>query len=215
MTPRRAWLKGMPGAALLGDVLPGTALLGAFLLSSPAVAQQYSNRSADDVDPELREALMRAVGQSDSFADRFEAEVWLTDMSTRLSSQVPDVEERLDILRIVHKQATRAEVAPELVLAVIDVESNFDRYAISSAFALGLMQVMPFWLDELDVGDGDHNQLFDMELNVLLGSRILKHYLDMEDGDLMQGLARYNGSTGQRWYADRVIDRLTRKWFRR
>lgn len=214
MTGQRAWLQRLPGA-LRFFVLSTAACLAAALVAVPATAQQYRNRSATDVDPELREALMRAVADSSSFEDRFDAEVWLTDMSTRLSRQVPDADERLDILRIVHQQATHAGVAPELVLAVIDVESNFDRYAISSAFALGLMQVMPFWLDELHVGDGDHNQLFDMELNVLLGSRILKYYLDMEDGDLMQGLARYNGSTGQRWYADRVIDRLTQKWFRR
>jgi soluble lytic murein transglycosylase-like protein len=198
-------------------ILPGVALLVGVLLAIPASAQRFSNRSPDDIDPELRATLKQAIAESDSFVDRYEAEVWLTDMSTRLSRQVPDDKERLEILRVVHKQATHAGVAPELVLAVIDVESNFDRFAISSAFALGLMQVMPFWLDELDVGDADRdfNQLFDMELNVLLGSQILRYYLDMEDGDLMQGLARYNGSTGQRWYPDRVIDRLTNKWFRR
>ena len=195
--------------------LPGVALFLASVLATPAWAQQFSNRSADDVDPELRATLMRAITESDSFADRFDAEVWLTDMSARLSRQVPDDEERLDILRIVHKHATQADVAPELVLAVIDVESNFDRFAISSAFALGLMQVMPFWLDELEFDDRDFNRLFEMELNVLIGCRILKYYLDMEDGDLIQGLARYNGSTGERWYADRVINRLTTKWFRR
>jgi soluble lytic murein transglycosylase-like protein len=195
--------------------LPGAALICTALLATSTSAQQFSNRRADDIDPELRTSLKQAVAEADSFADRFDAEVWLTDMSARLSKQVPDADERLDILRIVHKQATQAGVAPELVLAVIDVESNFDRFAISSAFALGLMQVMPFWLEELDVGDGDVNQLFDMELNVLLGSQILKYYLDMEEGDLIQGLARYNGSTGQRWYADRVINRLTTKWFRR
>jgi soluble lytic murein transglycosylase-like protein len=133
-------------------------------------------------------------------------------MSQRLSRQVPDLDERLQILRIVHQQATRADLAPELILAVIDVESNFDRYAISSASALGLMQVMPFWVEE--VGFSDMNLLFDIEFNVLLGCRILKYYLDMEDGDLIQGLARYNGSTGQRWYGDRVIDRLRKRWFR-
>jgi soluble lytic murein transglycosylase-like protein len=202
-----------PGRAL--PSLPLTALVLFSLLAGPASAPQFSNRTADDLDPELRELLVQAVADSDSFADRFDAEVWLTDMSNRLSRQVRDADERMEILRIVHGQATRANLPPELVLAVIDVESNFDRYAISSAFALGLMQVMPFWLDELQVGDGDMNQLFDAELNVLLGCRILKYYLDMEDGDLIQGLARYNGSTGQRWYADRVLDRLRSKWFRR
>ena len=88
-------------------------------------------------------------------------------------------------MKTVHQQATRAGVEPELVLAVIDVESNFDRFAISSATALGLMQVMPFWVPEL--GYKDKNQLFDIEINVLLGCRILKYYLDMERGDLLRG----------------------------
>ena len=179
-----------------------------------AQAQSFSNRRADDVDPELRQSLQLAVSQASSFEDRFDAEVWLTDMSFRLSRQVPDADERLHILRIVHQQATQADIPPELVLAVIDVESNFDRFAISDAFALGLMQIMPFWLQELRIGDGDFNELFSIDLNVLLGCRILKYYLDMEDGDLVQGLARYNGSTGRRWYADRVLDRLRTKWFR-
>ena len=107
-------------------------------------------------------------------------------MSRRLARQVPDAEERLHILKTVHRQATRAGVEPELVLAVIDVESNFDRFAISTATALGLMQVMPFWVPEL--GYKDKNQLFDVEINVLLGCRILKYYLDMEGGDPVRGL---------------------------
>ena len=162
-------------------------------------------------DPELREILVAVIADADSFADRFDAEVWLTDMSGRLARQVPDHTERLKILRTVHAQATLADVDPELVLAVIDVESNFDRFAISSATALGLMQVMPFWVPEL--GYEDKNQLFDIEINVLLGCRILKYYLEVENGDLIKGLARYNGSVGKRWYADRVLERLRTKWF--
>jgi soluble lytic murein transglycosylase-like protein len=133
-------------------------------------------------------------------------------MSQRLGARVPNVEERLHILRTVHRHATAADLDPELVLAVIDVESNFDRFAISSASALGLMQVMPFWVEE--VGETDMNLLFDIDFNILLGCRILKYYLDMEDGELMQALARYNGSTGRRWYGDRVLDRLRLTWFR-
>ena len=185
----------------------------AALLALPAAGQNYSNRTADDVDPRLRVALAEAVATADSFTDEFDAIVWLTDMSYRLQRQVPDADERLGILRVVHQQATRAGLPPELVLAVIDVESNFDRFAISSASALGLMQIMPFWIEE--VGESDINLLFDIEFNVLLGCRILKYYLDMEDGDYIQGLARYNGSTGLRWYSDRVLDRLREKWFRR
>jgi soluble lytic murein transglycosylase-like protein len=163
-------------------------------------------------DPELRTILLAAIANADSFADRFDAEVWLTDMSRRLSRQVPDAEERLHILKTVHSQAKLAGVEPELVLAVIDVESDFDRYAISSATALGLMQVMPFWVPEL--GYKDKNQLFDIEINILLGCRILAYYVAMERGDLVKGLARYNGSVGRRAYSDRVIERLRTKWFR-
>jgi len=163
-------------------------------------------------DPQLRALLLAAIDEAESFSDRFDAEVWLTDMSKRLERQVPDLNERLRILRMVHKHARQAEIEPELVLALIDVESNFDRFAISSSYALGLMQIMPFWVEEL--GYDDQNVLFDIDLNVLIGCHILKYYLQMEHGDLVQGLARYNGSTGRRWYADRVIDRLRNKWFR-
>jgi soluble lytic murein transglycosylase-like protein len=164
-------------------------------------------------DPELRQILVATIAEANSFEDRFDAEVWLTDMSRRLARQVPDPAERLSILKAVHRYATLANVAPELVLAVIDVESNFDRFAISSASALGLMQVMPFWVPEL--GYHDKNDLFKIDINILLGCRILKYYLEMEGNDLVQGLARYNGSVGRRSYADRVIDRLRTKWFRR
>jgi soluble lytic murein transglycosylase-like protein len=183
----------------------------AMLLPWRAQAQRRPSDARSGPDPELRDILVAAIAQADSFGDRFDAEVWLTDMSRRLTRQVPDASERVEILKTVHSQATRAGVQPELVLAVIDVESNFDRFAISSATALGLMQVMPFWVPEL--GYRDKNQLFEIETNVLLGCRILKYYLDMERGDLVRGLARYNGSVGQRWYADRVIERLRTKWF--
>lgn len=163
-------------------------------------------------DPELRKILIAAVAEADSFSDRFDAEVWLTDMSHRLAKQVPDPTERLTILKAVHKHATHVNVPAELVLAVIDVESNFDRFAISATSALGLMQVMPFWIKEL--GYRDKNALFAIETNVLLGCQILRFYLEMERGNLVQGLARYNGSVGRRWYSDRVLDRVRTKWFR-
>ena len=180
--------------------------------ATEAAAEQRMSDGRSGPDPALREILVAAIADADSFQDRFDAEVWLTDMSRRLARQVPDAEERLHILKAVHRNARLAGVEPELVLAVIDVESNFDRFAISTATALGLMQVMPFWVPEL--GYNDKNQLFDVEINVLLGCRILKYYLDMERGDLVRGLARYNGSVGKRWYSDRVIERLRMKWFR-
>lgn len=182
------------------------------VLAGSSGLHAQAHDAAPKVDPELRALLSRAIAEADSFEDRFDAEVWLTDMAQRMANEMPGHDERLEILRIVHTQATRVELPPELVLAVIDVESNFDRFAISSASALGLMQIMPFWVDEL--GFDDKNQLFDIETNVLLGCRILRYYIDMEHGDLIQGLARYNGSTGARWYADRVMDRLRAKWYR-
>jgi soluble lytic murein transglycosylase-like protein len=185
--------------------------LAAALSCSAVDGQPRSSDARSAPDPELRKVLVSAIAEADSFGDRFDAEVWLTDMSRRLSRQVPNPEERLSILKSVHRHATRAGVAPELVLAVIDVESNFDRFAISSATALGLMQVMPFWVPEL--GYQDKNQLFEIETNILLGCRILRYYLDMERGDFVRGLARYNGSVGKRWYADRVLDRMRTKWY--
>ncbi len=162
------------------------------------------------VDPVLRERLARAAAEADSFIDRFDAEVWLTDMSNRLRPQVPDHDERLTILRLAHAEAHRVDLPPELVLAVIDVESNFDRFALSEAGARGLMQVMPFWVKE--IGRPDDN-LFEMPINLRYGCTILRYYYDMENGDLFRALARYNGSTGKRWYPERVLGRLSRKWF--
>ena len=161
-------------------------------------------------DPELREILREAAGAIDTFPDRFEAEVWLTDMSRRLARQVRDPEERIEILTLVHYEASRVELPPELILAVIEVESNFDRYAISVAGAIGLMQIMPFWLEE--IGRPDDN-LLHIDTNLRYGCTILRFYYDKENGDLRRALGRYNGSLGKRKYPNRVIDKLSKKWF--
>ena len=94
---------------------------------------------------------------------------------------------------------------------MIDVESAFDRFAISVAGARGLMQVMPFWLDELNQPDAN---LFDIQTNLRIGCTILRYYLDMEDGELTPALARYNGSVGKTWYSERVLGRLSSRWFK-
>lgn len=182
-----------------------TILITALLLTaSPAISQERS-------DSELIELLRVAANEVDSFPDHFAAQVWLTDMSTRLARQVEDPRERIEILRRVHREATRAELPPELVLAVIDVESNFDRFAISVAGARGLMQIMPFWLEE--IGRPDDN-LIQIETNLRFGCTILKYYLDMEKGNLPRALGRYNGSLGRRKYSNKVLDKLRLKWFR-
>lgn len=161
-------------------------------------------------DPELREVLRVAAGESPSFTDRFHAEVWLTDMSRRLERQVRDPVERIEILTLVHMEAARVNLPPELILAVIETESNFDRYAVSVAGALGLMQIMPFWIDE--IGRSDDN-LLHTTTNLRYGCTILRFYYDKENGDLRRALGRYNGSLGKRKYPNKVIDKLSKKWF--
>jgi len=162
-------------------------------------------------DDELRTHLIKAISETDSFKDRFDAEVWLLDMSTRLKSRVPDDAERLELLKNIHYEATRAGVHPEMVLAVINVESNFNRWAISNVGAQGLMQVMPFWIKEIpNAGDN----LLDTRTNLRFGCTILKHYIDKEKGDFTRALARYNGSIGKAWYPNRVFDALRTRWYR-
>jgi soluble lytic murein transglycosylase-like protein len=162
-------------------------------------------------DDQLRNLLEKTISEADSFQDRFDAEVWLMDMSNRLKSLVPDHDQRLELLKNIHYEATKAGLHPEMVLAVINVESNFDRWAISHAGAQGLMQVMPFWLKEIPQA-GDN--LFDIRTNLRFGCTILKHYIDREKGDFQRALARYNGSLGKTWYPNRVFKLLTKRWFK-
>ena len=179
----------------------------ACLLFVAAAAAQAQEPGAD---PELREVLRQAATDAPSFTDRFDAEVWLTDMSRRLERQVRDPAERIELLTLVHMEAKRVELPPELILAVIEVESNFDRYAVSVAGALGLMQIMPFWLDE--IGRPNDN-LLHTDTNLRYGCTILRFYYDKEKGDLRRALGRYNGSLGKRKYPNKVIDKLSKKWF--
>ncbi|MEM7250882.1 MAG: transglycosylase SLT domain-containing protein [Pseudomonadota bacterium] len=157
----------------------------------------------------LRELLRHAVSAADSFVDRFDAEVWLLDMSTRLRRYVKDPELRLHVLRGVHRESKLANLEPELVLAVIHVESLFDKFAISEAGARGLMQIMPFWLDE--IGRPNDN-LFSVDTNLRYGCTILRHYLDRERGNMTKALARYNGSVGKTWYPRRVYKAFRTRW---
>lgn len=162
-------------------------------------------------EPELRAKLMRAIAASDSFEDRFEAEVWLTDMSGRLKRYIRDDAERLEFLRLLHRESGRARIPPELALAVIEVESRFDRYALSSAGAQGYMQIMPFWLKEIA---GPEENLFHARTNLRMGCTILRFYLDKERGNLVGALARYNGSYGKPQYPELVLRALNRRWRR-
>lgn len=188
------------------NLLAGLMAAALLLAALPAAAGTQARPDAA-----MRAYLKQAVADAEAFEDRFQGEVWLTDMANRLKSRVPDPEARIELLKLVHIEATRADLPPELVLAVIDVESNFDRFAISYAGARGLMQVMPFWLDEIG-RPGDN--LFHMQTNLRFGCAILKIYLKREKGNLQKALARYNGSVGKRWYPDRVFKALSTRWYR-
>ena len=190
-----------------GAALPAGALFALLLGASTSQAA-----TTERPDEQTRALLKASIRQSDSFEDRFDAEVWLVDMSGRLASRVANPVERLEILRNVHREATAAGLDPQLVLAVVDVESNFDRFAISSAGARGLMQVMPFWLDELSRPD---DNLFRIRTNLSFGCAILRIYLDRERNNLTRALARYNGSLGKTWYPERVFKALRKRWLAR
>ena len=188
-----------------GKSIAGLLLLGLLLIPGTALA------AATEFDPELKRLLQEAIDSPNAFEDRFEAEVWLHDMSRRLTHFIDDPAERITLLKSIHYEARRVNLEPELVLAVIEVESAFDRFAISVAGARGLMQVMPFWLDEINLSD---KNLFKVRTNLRMGCTILRYYLDMEKGDLGPALARYNGSYGRTVYPEKVVRALHTRWFR-
>lgn len=183
-------------------------LTSSLLLLACTAYATPSTRQASE--PELRELLMKTVVDADSFTDRFDAQVWLLDMSTRLEPIIKDPQERLELVRLVHQEATRAGLRPDLVMAVIHTESRFNRFAVSSVGAQGIMQVMPFWKAELG---RPQDNLTDIATNLRYGCTILSHYLKRENGNLPRALARYNGSLGQTWYSNRVHDHWHSRWY--
>lgn len=176
--------------------------LALFALGLPAHADRQR-------DPELGKLLSQALAAEKCFEDKFEEQVWRAAMEPKLSKLVKDPHERAEILHHVYCEAQRLELPPGLVMAVIDVESRFDRWAVSSAGAVGLMQIMPFWPQQLGM---TNQELVRIPQNIRMGCTILKFYLDRERGDYTRALARYNGSVGRRNYADLVLERLARRW---
>jgi soluble lytic murein transglycosylase-like protein len=191
-----------------------------------AAALQFAAPAAladRQMDPELGPLLRQSIADTkcDDNPDHFDEEVFYKLQEPRLRRYVKDLDTRLAILRhtycethrVVRKYRVEKKFAlnltPELVLAVMDVESRFDRYAVSSAGAVGLMQVMPFWPRELGV----QNRLFgSVDFNIRLGCEILAFYMHREKNDHVRALARYNGSLGRRTYPDLVLGRLQSRW---
>ncbi|HEX6735509.1 MAG TPA: lytic transglycosylase domain-containing protein [Azonexus sp.] len=187
-------------------------LIAALLLcgasAAYAGAQKYEPLSAS-----VRAALHKAVSDSrpavSSFKTPLDAADWLGEMSRRLERRIPNREYRIDLLRSVHYEATRAGLDPQLVLGLVQVESGFRKYAVSSAGARGYMQVMPFWIKVIGRPE---DSLFDLRTNLRYGCTILRHYLDIEKGDLFRALGRYNGSLGKPEYPNLVRAAWQNHW---
>ncbi len=184
--------------------------LAALLLpaAAHAGAQQYEPLAAS-VQAALHAAIADRAAPEPQFPSIQEKIDWLTEMSSRLSRRIPDREARLDLLKTVYYEAKRAGLDPQMVLGLIQVESGFKKYAVSSAGARGFMQVMPFWVRL--IGDKDDN-LFHMRTNLRFGCTILRHYLDIENGDLYRALGRYNGSLGKPEYPNMVRAAWEKQW---
>ncbi len=185
--------------ALCVAALSGAALAG---------AQKYEPLSAS-VQAALHKAVSDARPSASSFRNPIEAANWLAEMSRRLEKRIANRDYRIELLRTVHYEATRAGLDPQLVLGLMQVESGFRKYAVSSAGARGYMQVMPFWIKV--IGRPDDN-LFHLRTNLRYGCTILRHYLDIEKGDLYRALGRYNGSLGKPEYPNMVRASWERNW---
>jgi len=170
--------------------------------------QQYEPLSAS-VQAVLHRSVADRASPRLTFASQAEGAIWLAEMSKRLEKHVPDDIARHDLLVTVQYEATRAGLDPQLVLGVIQVESKFRKYAVSKAGARGYMQVMPFWMKL--IGDANQN-LFNLRTNLRYGCTILRHYLDIERGDMSRALARYNGTLGKSRYPDNVLRAWSGNW---
>jgi len=200
-------------------------LVTSSLLAAALVALSPSARADQQKDPGLRAIIEAAIKDKPCFAAKYDDVVWFALMQprveARLRAQPPDLRLGDDVgaaaQRILHAVSCEANKhamlrdRPQLVLAVIDVESAFDPFAVSYAGAVGLMQVMPFWPTELGLTRKD---LIDVELNIRMGASILAYYLERERGDYRRALGRYNGSLGRREYPDLVLGRLNSRWRR-
>jgi soluble lytic murein transglycosylase-like protein len=177
----------------------------AFAPGAFAGAQQYEILSAS-----VRASLAGAVNDRGSVDLKdLDTRAWVRAMTRRVGSHFPDEESARQFLALVRYEAMRAGLDPHLVLAVVDVESRFRKYAVSRSGARGLMQVMPFWVKE--IGDPAHN-LFQERVNLRYGCTILRHYLDRERGNMANALGRYNGSLGQPGYPNLVLKAWKDRW---
>ena len=182
-------------------------------LTALAAAAAHAGAQVEEaLSASVQNSLHRSVSDYPAphleFATDVEGWAWLADMSSRLAPKIPDWPTRRDFLITVQYEASRAGLDPQLVLGLIQHESNFRKYAVSTAGARGYMQVMPFWVRQ--IGDSQHD-LFTLRTNLRYGCTILRYYLDRENGDLYRALGRYNGSLGRADYPSAVLASM-RRW---
>ena len=184
----------------------------ALVLACTCASRAYAGAQVEEpLADSVRTALSAAISQGgpppelrfDNIDQRLAYLRWLGAMSERLKKNKSEGRERIEFLQTVWYESRRAGLEPALVLGLVQAESGFRKYAISSAGARGYTQVMPFWARQ--IGDGDAARLFLMQINLRFGCVILRHYLDIERGDIFMALGRYNGSRGQAAYPDMVL----------
>lgn len=201
--------------------IPVCTAMRKWLITAALIAPlpQIAHAGAQQYEP-LAQAVKTALSASiadaappkvnyDNIKDRLIYLEWLGEMSERLKKRVPDYQTRREFLETVYYEAKRAGLEPSLLLGLIQVESGFRKHVVSSAGARGLTQVMPFWTNL--IGSGDTRALFNMQANIRFGCVILRHYLDIEQGNLFRALGRYNGSLGKAEYPNLVLG-AWKKW---
>ncbi|MDP1862881.1 MAG: lytic transglycosylase domain-containing protein [Thiobacillus sp.] len=185
-------------------------LLASLFLTFPALAGgQREEAMSANVRSSLQRGLADTAVTRTAFRQAADETAWLQEMSRRLSKRMPDESERMEFLTTLHWEASRAGVDPQLMLGLIQVESGFRKYAVSPVGARGYTQVMPFWIKA--IGNPDHN-LFQLRTNLRYGALILRHYIDIERGDLFRALGRFNGSLGRPEYPNLVVGAWKRHW---
>jgi hypothetical protein len=209
-TARRRLLRALPGVSARAAALAAVPAVAGLLRAGDAQAgaQLYEPLQAT-VRASLSRAISDQVVSFHAFDTDGEAKLWLADMGRRIERRMPDEQLRKEFLMTLHYEATRAGLDAQLVLGLIQVESAFRKYAVSSAGARGFMQVMPFWIDV--IGQKDHN-LFHLRTNLRYGCVILRHYVDIEQGNLFRALGRYNGSLGKPDYPNLVVRAWINHW---
>lgn len=184
-------------------------LLGMLYTSMSFAGSQLEEPLSNSVKALMQRSVSDRAAPTLTFSTEEEGHAWLNEMSVRLQKRIPDKSYREDFLRTLHYEASRAGLDPQMVLGLIQVESGFKKYAVSSVGARGFMQVMPFWVRS--IGANDHN-LFLLRTNLRYGCTILRHYVDIERGDLYRALGRYNGSLGRPQYPNLVLGAWRKNW---